>query len=36
MEEGILRGINYLHFIHKDAKAMVEALLSKGHKMSCL
>jgi hypothetical protein len=33
MEEGILQVNNYLHFIHNDAKATLEALPSKGHKM---
>jgi hypothetical protein len=36
MEEGILYPINYLHFIHNDAKAMIEAPFDKGHKMSRL
>jgi hypothetical protein len=36
MEEGILWGINYLHFIHICPKAMVEACWSKRHKMSRL
>jgi hypothetical protein len=36
MEEGILREINYLHFIHIQPKAMVEDMPSKKHKMSVL
>jgi len=36
MEEGILCPFTYLHFFHNDAKAMIEALSGKHHKMSCL